>query len=220
MSTISIARQVERVEGAPSLKRRRYWIQPRLQGRFMGWLAGVSAVAATTASWVVLLAVWAPLSEQLSWAGAGGDANSLFWDASARVLVTTGLLVAIFALMALLVGLITSHRVAGPLHRIALIAARVSHGQYRERVRLRQEDYIHDFADTFNQMLDQVEVRVRRQQRGLSEAENRLGELHAAIAEGQMDASQLERPLRETLRILREARLEELVEDTPPASAD
>lgn len=213
MSTV-VLQNVATTPSAPLSERKTYWVQPRLQAKFVGWLVAISAIVATTVAWAILLVVWAPLGHQLVWAGPGADANKLFWDACLRVFLTTGLLVVIFGLVAFLSGIIISHRVAGPLHRIGLVATQVSQGQYHERVTLRHGDYVQEFAVKINEMLDHVDSRMSQQQRTLTQAYNKLSDLEMAISDGTLSPEDVEKRLQDTLHLLREARIHELADET------
>jgi methyl-accepting chemotaxis protein len=188
---------------------------PRLQGRFVAWLVAGSALVATTVAWAVLLAVWSPLGSRLVWSGMESGADGLFMDASMRVLATTLTLVVIFGLVALVAGVLFSHRIAGPLHRIGMAAEEVAEGHFTVRVALRRGDYLHGFAEQFNDMLDCMERRFRAQQKAITQAQCRLTDLEIALSDERMDAPRMEEALQAALRELREARLAELTEATP-----
>jgi len=196
------------------VKRTHYWILPKLQGRVMAWMAISSAVVGTTVAWAILLVLWSSLGSQIEVRGIA-DADSLFKYAMVRVFATTGLLILVFALVSLVTGLALSHRVAGPLHRIGLVTALFAQGQYRERVRLRRGDYLQEFAGKINLALDQVEKRMREHQSVLSGTYARLTELERACAAGSANSADMERKLQEIMKVIRQARLNELVEDTP-----
>jgi len=197
-------------------RRRQYWVSPRLQGRFVVWLVATTAVVATIVAWAILLVVWTPLGNRIVLSSGEMAADQLFWDACLRVLATTAFMVFIFGLVTFLVVLIITHRVAGPLYRIGLTAAQVAQGHYRERVNLRRKDYIQDFADKFNEMLDNVESRFRRQQRTIAETYGRLSDMEVALSGGMENSAEFAKKLQETLRALHEARVAELAESTPP----
>ena len=194
-------------------ERTRYWVLPKLQARFIGWLAGISALAATTVAWAILLVVWSPLSDQLVWASNGLEPDALFWSACFRVLATTGLLIIIFGLVAFVTGLLISHRVAGPLHRMGLIASQVASGHYSERVQLRRGDYVPEFAQKFNEMLDHVEQRFRHQRVALSRLQSKLSDLEAAATNGASAPEEIDKSVQEVLRAMRDMRRAEPAEE-------
>jgi methyl-accepting chemotaxis protein len=61
----------------------------------------------------------------------------------------------VFGLIVLgIVGVFMSHQIAGPLYRTKKSMDRVRHGDFAFRLRFRHGDFLGDFADVFNAMLD------------------------------------------------------------------
>ena len=182
--------------------RKRYWIAPEIQGRLIGWLVATSAVTATTVAWLILLLVWGPLSNQLVWAGTDLDPQAFFLHTSLRVLATTGLLVVVFGLVSFFTGLVISHRIAGPLHRMGKVAGEAAKGRYGERIWLRRGDYLHEFAEEFNTMLEEVSKREKAHRRVLSILCDQLTELENAAECGPMGSGELAGRIRESVRTI------------------
>jgi len=202
---------------AGAVSRRQYWVVPRLQARFTGWLIAISTVIATTVTLGVLLIVWSSLVNQMLAEGVEVDASQLFWDACMRVFVTTGFLMVIFGFVTFLVGVIVSHRVAGPLYRLGQVAREAVNGRYDQKVELRESDYLHEFAGQFSAMLDSFNERVKGHQRVLSGLHNRLADLEEAVADGRTLPGEIETKLQDALATIREARMTELSEDVSEA---
>lgn len=198
-----------------TVPRRQLWIMPGIQGKLVFWLVLGSAMIATTVAWAVLLAVWSPMGNRLVWSGMESTADGLFVDTTMRVLATTATMVVIFGLVAFFVGVVISHKIAGPIYRMGMTAMHIADGRYCERVALRRGDYLHDFSAQFNNMLDRVELRHRAQQRAIAQAQRRLSDLEIAVADEVVDPQQMEAALQETLRELQNVRIEELVDATP-----
>lgn len=55
-----------------------------------------------------------------------------------------------------------SHRIAGPLERLKHYMKRVGQGDFTSKLRFRTHDEIHDVADTFNQMADNLKRRYKK----------------------------------------------------------
>jgi len=184
--------------------RSRRWVLPTFQARVITWQVLLAAMVATAAAWVILLAVWMPISDQLMWVGNAAAAEELFRQACVRVFITTGLLILTFGAVAFISGLILSHRVAGPLHRMSQVARRAAAGQAEEPMRLRRRDYIHDFADDFNELLFAMQKESERHRKTwliVEEALGRLGE--KAVASGAPRGA-VEAEIEETLQKIRE----------------
>ena len=198
-----------------ALQRRRNWILPKLRGRMALWLVGAPALVATTAALAALFLLWSPILDRVVWSTRGANADRVFWDVCLRILLTTGALMVIFGIVALVAARIVSHRVAGPLHRMGEVAAEVAKGRHHERVRLRDGDYIEDFAEKFNDMLDGIEARSRFHRNRMKAVQKRLSDLETSLMNGTIGPEELEARLREALRIIQDARVGSPEEETP-----
>jgi methyl-accepting chemotaxis protein len=198
-----------------ALQRRQNRILPNLRGRMALWLVAAPALVATTAAWAALFLLWSPILDRVVWSTRGANADRVFWDVCQRILLTTGALTLIFGIVALVVARIMSHRVAGPLHRMGEVALQVTNGRQHERVRLRDGDYIEDFAEKFNDMLDGIEARSRFHRNRMKAVQKSLSDLETGLTNGTVDAEELEARLREALRIVQDARVGNPDEETP-----
>jgi len=196
-------------------RRKQNWILPNLRGRMALWLVAAPALVATTAAWAALFLLWSPILDRVAWSMRGVNPDRVFWDVCLRVILTTGALTAIFGIVALVAARIVSHRVAGPLHRIGEVAQQVSEGRHHERVRLRDGDYIEDFTEKFNDMLDCLDARSRFQRNRMKAVQKNLAELEATLADRTLSAQELEERLSESLRIVQAARVGKPEEETP-----
>jgi len=61
----------------------------------------------------------------------------------------------IFIILALIV-IYISHRIAGPLNRLKQAMQKVGQGDFSSKLKFRKYDEIHDVADTFNAMVDEL----------------------------------------------------------------
>ena len=186
-----------------SVPRRRYWVLPKVQGRFIGWMVVSSAVIATVAAWVVLLLVWGPLRNRIAWAESNVNADVFFAETMGRVFLTTALMILFFGALSFLLGLVISHRVAGPLFRLSRAAGRATDVKYRERVKLRERDYIHDFAEKFNQMMQRFEKEHTAHREALGGVEVQLAAVAEELGSGRMADEEVRRCIETSLDILR-----------------
>ena len=188
---------------ARSRARRRYWIMPQVQGRFIAWMVVSSAVIATAVAWIVLLLVWAPLHNKVAWLESGVDADVFFAQTMGRVFLTTALMIVFFGALSFLLGLLISHRVAGPLFRLGRAAGRASDAKYGERVTLRERDYIHDFARKFNRMMERFEEEHVAHQEALAGVETQLAAIAEDLRSGQAADEEIRQRIETGLDILR-----------------
>jgi len=59
-----------------------------------------------------------------------------------------------------LLSLLYSHRVAGPLHKLGLVARTVASGNLLEQAKLRRRDAVHPLADSMNELIRTCRMRV------------------------------------------------------------
>ena len=213
-STTLVESAAMSLPGAAS-RRKQNWILPNLHGRMALWLVAAPALVATTAAWAALFLLWSPVLDQVIWSTRGASPSQVFWEVCLRIFLTTGALALIFGVVALVALRTVSHRVAGPLNRMADVALQVAKGRCHERVRLRDGDYIEDFAEKFNDMLDCVEARSRYHRNRMKAVQKNLAELETALTNGTISAEELEARLRESLRIVQDARTGNPEEETP-----
>lgn len=67
----------------------------------------------------------------------------------------------VFVLMTIAV-IFVSHRIAGPLQRLKAYMRRVGNGELSLRLRFRSYDEIHDVADAFNAMVQNLKARYNK----------------------------------------------------------
>jgi nitrate/nitrite-specific signal transduction histidine kinase len=67
----------------------------------------------------------------------------------------------VFVLMTIAV-VFVSHRIAGPLQRLKAYMHRVGNGEFELRLRFRSYDEIHDVADAFNDMVNNLKTRYHK----------------------------------------------------------
>ena len=60
----------------------------------------------------------------------------------------------LFIFLVMILGIIFSHRTAGPLFHFKRVFEEIKSGNSKARIRLRPKDEFHEIADAFNQMMD------------------------------------------------------------------
>jgi signal transduction histidine kinase len=67
------------------------------------------------------------------------------------------LTVLIFSLFNFWVGIRLSHKIAGPLVQVQRVLEFALKGEYETRIKLRSGDFLHEFGDNINSLLDKLE---------------------------------------------------------------
>ena len=85
-------------------------------------------------------------------------------NATSRVQIQTaiavGAVLVVHIVLVVWLGLLASHRIAGPIYRIRKTMAEVTKGNMNVRVHLRDGDKLGEVADTFNEMMDSLADRI------------------------------------------------------------
>lgn len=131
-------------EGHPKYRRRQYIVNRPLQYRFIGAMLGILVVLTGIALGSVYLTLWATLRTF----GLERDPvtvalfSTVGWSLALELL-----LVAPFVIW---MGVLLTHKVAGPLVRIHAGLARMTKGDFNVQVKLRKRDALVDLADAVN----------------------------------------------------------------------
>jgi methyl-accepting chemotaxis protein len=131
-------------EGPPKYRRRHYIVNRPLQYRFIGAMLGVLVVLTGIALGSVYLTLWATLRTF----GLEHDPvtvalfSTVGWSLAFELL-----LVAPFVIW---MGVLLTHKVAGPLVRIHAVLARMTKGDFNVQVKLRKRDALVELADAVN----------------------------------------------------------------------
>lgn len=148
----------ERIDMAPKYRRLNYFVLPKLQLKFAGWLLvivfGISVFTALT----IYYSIWMLLGEKLAAVYPQGRLVQILNSANLtlflRMLIITPVLVA--------VAIYLSHRIAGPIFNINRSLGEVARGNFSLRIRLRKTDELQDVASNINKVLDVLEEKSKK----------------------------------------------------------
>ncbi len=84
----------------------------------------------------------------------------------------------------LILGILYTHRVCGPLKRVQISAKAVSEGRLDTRISFREKDAIHPFGDTFNDMAEAHSNVVKKLSLETKELKEAVQELEVLAEEG------------------------------------
>ncbi len=116
------------------------------------------------------------------------------------VLITAGIMI---------LGILYTHRICGPLKRVQIFAKAVSEGKMATRMNFREKDAIHLFGDTFNEMVEVHSDKVRKlasELKVLREAVTEvksLSEKEQDIRPGLEKASEIDKRIKEILKTIK-----------------
>lgn len=142
------------IHPTPSLKRHVIFIKKRLQLRYMALMVTcvLCGLAIMTFELCVTLnelfdtypVLMQPVYDQFL-----PIASSFFYK------------IAIYLLLVVIISAILSHKMAGPVYRFEQTCKAIAKGDFSQRVHLRKGDQLVELQDEFNNMMDEVEKRLK-----------------------------------------------------------
>jgi methyl-accepting chemotaxis protein len=147
----------------PPNRRKTYLINPRFQWRFIGFMAVVSLLAISIL-YVSNVLFFRNMTQEALAVGLAPD-NPYFdfleEQRSSLSLVYFGVSAVAFALMMGL-GILYSHRIAGPLHKLSNRMQEIADGADPTPVSFRRDDQFQELTGSFNAMIATLEKRKDR----------------------------------------------------------
>jgi len=184
-------------------RRVRLFIAKSIQIRYVGLILIGMFLTAVITGYTVYTTILLMLGERLAVVYPQGLLMDIIREANMVLvirLIPLGLLV-------VLIGLVLSNRIAGPIYRIQKFIIKISRGKYNVKLKLRKKDELKDVAASLNSLASRLD---RQRGRALEEVETALdaaGELGEDLKEGRSDKDKIlkqARQLRKSLDKLKE----------------
>lgn len=86
-----------------------------------------------------------------------------------------------------ILGIIYSHRVAGPLQRVKAVSRDIASGKFDVNVKFRKNDLIHPIGDSINRMTQKYGSRYARLREGVGKMQKDIYELETAMKNNDRD---------------------------------
>jgi methyl-accepting chemotaxis protein len=138
---------------------------------FLLVLMGGIAVSALT----LYLNIYQPLDTHYS------AALSIMSDLKDTLISRSLIISAIFSFMMLLgllfLGILYTHRIAGPLYRVKVAAKSIGNGYLGEKITLRRKDVIHSFAESVNELTDTYSGKLKSLKSDINQLKDAVNEL-------------------------------------------
>nr|MBU1327977.1 hypothetical protein [Candidatus Omnitrophota bacterium] len=172
----------------PILRRRKYIIEKGLQFRYIGLVFALALIASIVTGWTVFATGWYYLGEKLASVYPQGR---LIYVLRATNLALVRNLLLISPLIFIL-GLLFSHRIAGPVYRISKTVGDISKGNLGLRIRLREGDELVDLADMINNLTDNFNKTVISDKDIAIKIEKDLEEIKKLVSSQPCDCAKVE----------------------------
>ncbi len=141
------------MEKRPLYRRRQYFVRKRFQLKYIGLILAVVFISASVSGYTIYYNAWVLLGEKLAAVYPQGMLVHIFRSVNMKLLINI-IFVSIFCAG---VGIMASHRIAGPVFRMIKFLDSASEGDYKKRIQLRKGDELADLADAMNRLMDKLE---------------------------------------------------------------
>ena len=134
-------------------KRKQYVVKKGFQLRYVGRIVGIAVFSAVVSGYTIYYNAWIQLGEKLAYVYPQGQLVDIFRRVNLSLAVSM-FFVVIFCIG---VGLIFSHRIAGPIDRMKKFLEAAGKGDYSQRIILRKKDELQDLAEAMNKLVEKLE---------------------------------------------------------------
>lgn len=138
-------------------KFRNLWLDSSYQGRYVGLLVLCSIVVMSCYLAVFYFFVRENFQMLLELAPSSGEVRDLIQRDWEQTLMSLVVLSGLFLISVAVVGLVISHKVAGPMFKIRQVCERINQGEKDLRIRLRPGDHFKDVAEYLNYTFDRLQ---------------------------------------------------------------
>ncbi len=130
-------------------RRTRLFIAKSFQIRYISLIMAFMFISAILAGYTVYVTTWIMFGEKL----AAVYPQGLLFDIVNKVNLVLLLRLIFLSPMVILIGLVLSNRIAGPIYRIRRFLDKVYDGHYECTLKLREKDELQDLAESLNQLV-------------------------------------------------------------------
>lgn len=136
----------------PKFRRKRYLIKKGLQFRFIGVIFLLALLTSIVTGWTVFTTGWGLLGEKL--ADVYPQGRLLYVLRTTNLALVKNLL--FVSPFIFLLGLLFSHKIAGPVYRIEKAIYEIANGNLALKIKLRRGDELRDIAALLNDMTENL----------------------------------------------------------------
>ncbi|MFH1878142.1 MAG: hypothetical protein ABH883_04985 [Candidatus Omnitrophota bacterium] len=179
---------------AKKYKRTQLLVSRKFQIKYIALILLFMFSVAIVTGYTVYVTTWIMFGEKL----AAVYPQGLLMDIVNKVNLVLLMRLIFLCPVVILVGLILSHRIAGPIFSIQRFLRMVTEGNYDIRLRLREKDELKEIASAANKLAGKLQAEKNDRRRMVDDIKRGADRLEAAVIAGNPDR---ERLLREILLI-------------------
>lgn len=171
----------------PKFKRKQYLVQKRFQLKYVGLILALTFLTAALCSYVVYYTTMINLGEKLASVYPQGRLVSIVRIVNFRIILSVLLVSPLVAL----VGIMLSHRIAGPIFRMEAFLKNMAAGDLTSKITLRAGDELINLSDGMNDVAETLRASFQRQRSQMDKVLAELNSLKDLAREKRQDPSKV-----------------------------
>lgn len=168
-------------------KRTRLLILKRFQIRYISLILLFMFATAILTGYTVYVTTWIMFGEKL----AAVYPQGLLMDIVKKVNMALFLRLIFLSPLVIFIGLVLSHRIAGPIFSIKRFLNKVANGSYEEPLKLRKNDELQDVAESLNRLVAKLYSDRQGRREECRAIKREAEELESAVLAGKADREKL-----------------------------
>lgn len=138
----------------PIIKRKQYLISRRFQLKYVGLILALMFLTAALCSYVVYYSTMLLMGEKLANVYPQGRLMAIVNAVNFRILLS----MVFISPMIVVIGILLSHKIAGPVFRMEKVLDNMSKGDLRANIVLRKGDEMATLAEAINKVTDSIKL--------------------------------------------------------------
>jgi methyl-accepting chemotaxis protein len=146
------------METRHNYKRKIFIVNKKYQYRYLFIIISTMLISVASVYFTTFYVIWNKVIDEFFFVPEASKKLAEIFVQTSQLLVIPILLLAVIFTV---VGIILSHKVAGPIFRVERVAQELSKGNLDIKVKFRKGDELHELADSLNEMIDGIKSIVR-----------------------------------------------------------
>ena len=172
----------------PAFKRRTFLVKKGLQFRYIGLVLAVLVLTSVVTGYTVFATCWTIFGEKL--ANVYPQGRLVYVLRNVNMALVRNLL--FISPIIFIIGLLSSHKIAGPLYRIEKAIDDISKGSIGLKIKLRRGDELKDLADVVNILTDNLRNSVDLSNESVLKVQEEIERIRNMISRQPQNAEQIE----------------------------
>ena len=175
----------------PVFRRKQFLVKRGMQFRYIGMIFALASLASIVTGYTVFATGWTLLGEKL--ASVYPQGRLIYVFKAANIALIRNLL--FISPLIFIMGVLFSHKIAGPVYRIEKSLYEISKGNLALKVKLRSGDELWDMANIINDMTEALSKTIALDKELAAQLTKDLDEIKKAISIQPVDTSRVQTAL-------------------------